>query len=58
MKCSFDSKETYINSTDWQCDKCVTQELPISWTNDNDFNATRYGFRYSEVLTDLPGFSI
>ena len=60
LKCSNDSKETYINSVNWQCDKCVTQELPFSCINDNDFNAIRHGFRnnFNEILTDLPGFTI
>ena len=33
IKCSIDCKETYLNSPSWECDNCVTQELPFSCIN-------------------------
>ena len=60
INCSIDCKEAYLNSPHWQCDNCVTQELPFSCINDNELNAIRHGFRdsYSEILAALPGFTI
>ena len=60
IKCSIDCKETYLNSPNWQCDNCVTQELPFSCINNNELNAIRHCFRdsYSEVLSALPSFTI
>jgi len=51
---------TYLNSPNWECDQCVTQQLPFSCINNNELSAIKHGFRdsYSDVLAALPGFSI
>jgi len=60
IKCSLDCRETYLNSTNWECDHCVTQQLPFSCINNNELNAIKHGFRdiHSDVLAALPGFTI
>ena len=58
--CPNDCMETYCSSPNWECDSCVTQQLPFAKVNNNEFSAVIHGFKesYNDVLSALPSFTI
>jgi len=52
--------ETYCSSPNWECDFCVTQQLPFAKVNHNVFSAVIHGLSesYNDVLSALPSFTI
>ena len=60
LKCSTDCIETYRSSPNWECDFCVTQQLPFAKVNNNVFSAVIHGLEesYNDVLSALPSFTI
>jgi len=59
--CAFDSMDIYLNNlSSWECDKCITQQLPFSTINNNEVSALKHGLRdcYNDILSAIPSFTI